>query len=90
MNKKHWFQVTKYGWGWKPIHPAGWAVFIFYALLNVTLFVAIDETSHSASDTLFEFALYFLATTALLYSICIMKSARRSKLSASPQQEDSL
>ncbi len=74
--KKLWFKRKKYGLGWTFGTWESFAVFGLYVLMNVYLFRIIDARSHSASDTLINFAPRFLALTAVLYLICWWKGEK--------------
>jgi hypothetical protein len=65
--------------GIKPIHPAGWLVYISGAALLVWDFRAIDQTSRSASDTMFNF---FPHVAGVFLLVALIIRARRSN----PQQ----
>lgn len=52
-----WFK--KFGWIYIPVHSMGLLVTFVGLLTDMMFFVAIDRNSHSASDTLSEFFVYF-------------------------------
>ena len=76
METKLWFKAKGYGWGWTPASWEGWLVLAAYAALLVRIFWDIDRVSHSASDTLIDFAPRFLLVTAVLYWICWVKGEK--------------
>jgi hypothetical protein len=46
------------GFFYLPVHPVGWLITLFAIALCVWFFLAVDRTSHSASDTLLRFFVY--------------------------------
>lgn len=52
-----WFK--KIGWAYLPTHIIGIAITIACIVLNIIFFISIDRHSHSASDTLTTFFVYF-------------------------------
>ncbi len=76
--KKFWFKAKRYGLGWYPASLAGWLVLFFYVAANVSLFILVDQHSHSDSDTLIRFAPRFLVFTALLYVVCYFTGEKLS------------
>lgn len=68
-----WFKSKLYGWGWMPVRWQGWAVVGVYLLAIIKIFLAIDATSHSNSDTLIAFSLPFIILTTILIVICYVK-----------------
>ena len=52
-----WFK--KLGWVYVPVHAMGLLVTFICIALNIMFFVAIDRNSHSVSDTLIQFFVYF-------------------------------
>ena len=59
----------KTGWFYWPCSISGWIIFIIYAAVAVQFFIAIDRNSHSASDTLIQFFVYFMALSTLYWWI---------------------
>lgn len=59
----------KTGWLYLPSSILGWVVFLVYVAVNVQFFIAIDRNSHSASDTLIHFFVYFMALSTLYFWI---------------------
>ena len=53
-----WFR--REGLFFKPIAFMGWLLFVAGIIFSVYVFIAIDQKSHSASDTLMNFAFNFL------------------------------
>jgi len=68
--RKLWFKRKCFGWGWTPASIEGWIVTFAYCAALIFIFMRIDGTSHSASDTLYGVFLPFLALTVLLIIIC--------------------
>lgn len=46
-----------------PVHLAGWLLSLAALALDSWFFIAIDRNSHSVSDTLIRFFIYFTAVT---------------------------
>ena len=57
MFKKLWFK--KAGFTYLPVHFIGWMITLFAICISIWFFIAIDRNSHSASDTLINFFVYF-------------------------------
>ncbi len=55
-----WFK--KLGWLYVPVHAMGLLVTAVFVIMNVVFFIAIDRESHSVSDTLLRFFVYFTCT----------------------------
>ena len=55
--KSIWFK--KAGWFYVPVHAMGLLVTLGAIILNIWFFIALDRNSHSASDTLIHFFVYF-------------------------------
>ena len=66
----YWFKRKLYGWGWTPVRWQGWLTLLIYIIFIVLIFSRIDENSHSASDTLINFALPFIILSTILIYIC--------------------
>ncbi len=69
MKRPLWFKRKVYGWGWTPSTWQGWAILGIYTGAVITIFRDIDETSHSASDTLINLFLPVLGMTLALIAI---------------------
>lgn len=52
-----WFK--KFGWIYIPVHFMGLIISLGSIVVAVWFFLAIDKNSHSASDTLINFFVYF-------------------------------
>ena len=52
-----WFK--KFGWLYMPIHFIGWIITLTSVGTAIWFFMAIDKHSHSVSDTLINFFVYF-------------------------------
>src|SRR3989338_1082292 len=74
--KKLWFKRKKYGWGWTFGTWESVVVMFLYVTTNIFIFLAVDNRSHSSSDTLINFAPRFLMLTAVLYLICWWKGEK--------------
>lgn len=70
LKKKYWFVRKTYGWGWTPASIEGWAVLILYLVCVILPFVAVDQRSHSGSDTLYGWSPYVLIATIALIAVC--------------------
>jgi len=55
-----WFR--RWGWVYRPVHPAGFAVLLVAAAFLANVFYHIDQHAHSASDTLYGFYVYAAPT----------------------------
>jgi hypothetical protein len=60
--------------GFKPIHPLGWAVYVVAVAVLVWDFRAIDQTSRSASDTVYNF---FPHAAGMFLLVALIIRARR-------------
>jgi hypothetical protein len=70
MRQVLWFKNKSYGWGWTPCTWQGWLILAAFIGYNVKTFMDIDALSHSGSDTLIAFTMYFIGSAALLVVIC--------------------
>ena len=61
-----WFRKTANGLCWKPISWQGWAVTVVWAFANGWYLRKVDGTSHSISDTLLGYAVFFIVSTLVL------------------------
>ncbi|MDQ3244962.1 MAG: hypothetical protein M3P22_01255 [bacterium] len=75
-NKKLWFKAKEYGWGWTPVSWEGWVVILIYLIIMIGAFRYFDQNSHSASDTLINFALPYVLGTIILFFICYKKGEK--------------
>jgi Na+/glutamate symporter len=62
--KSNWF--SRYGWFYLPTSVVGGIVCLLAAIFCVTVFIAVDRHSHSASDTLYGIFPYFACTFLLV------------------------
>ena len=62
--KASWFRQV--GWFYVPISSAGFALSVAAALFCLTVFIAIDRRSHSATDTLYGVFPFFASTFLLM------------------------
>ncbi|MDO8590644.1 MAG: L-threonylcarbamoyladenylate synthase [bacterium] len=76
LMKKLWFKRKSYGWGWTLGTWESWLVMFLYVAANVLALIAFDVRSHSGSDTLINFAPWFLILTAILYLVCWWKGEK--------------
>ena len=74
--RRLWFKNKSYGWGWVPCSWEGWIILVAYVMYNVAVFRHMDGLSHSGSDTLMAWDLYFLGSTAILVALCYAKGER--------------
>jgi hypothetical protein len=65
--KTNWFK--KVGWIYIPTSAIGSVITIFTVAFCITVFVAIDRNSHSASDTLYGIFPYFVSAFVILFWI---------------------
>lgn len=75
-NKYVWFKAKHFGWGWYPSSWEGWLVMLVWIGLNLKVFLQIDKSSHSSSDTLIAFSLPFIISTIILIAICYKKGEK--------------
>ena len=61
---RNWFK--RFGWFYLPISVPGAIVFLAAAIFCVTVFIAVDRHSHSASDTLYGIFPFFACTFLML------------------------
>ncbi len=62
--KANWF--TRLGWFYVPVSARGAVLCLLAAAFCVTVFIAVDRHSHSASDTLYGVFPFFACTFLLL------------------------
>jgi hypothetical protein len=73
--RRRWFRE----WGWVYL-PASWQGFVLVVLsiiFSAQVFLAIDRTSHSVSDTLYGVFPYFVCCWGITYWIASKTSSRR-------------
>lgn len=75
MTNKHWFK-SRHWTCWHPISWQGWFVTALYVALVIFLFLKIDVSSNSVSDTLLRMAIPFVIVSALFVIICKVKTKR--------------
>ena len=71
MEKKYWFG-SKYGFGWYPINLKGILVFASYFAFLIYVFLKIDSTSRSVSETIIGFLPFLFGATIILLFICYL------------------
>ncbi len=69
--RRYWFVRKTYGWGWTPATIEGWVALILYMVCVILPFVAVDQKSHSGSDTLYGWFPYFLIATVAFIALCM-------------------
>jgi hypothetical protein len=62
--KTNWFK--RIGWFYIPVSVPGAVAWLLGALFCVTVFMAVDRHSHSASDTLYGVFPFFICTFLML------------------------
>ncbi len=62
--KSYWFK--RFGWFYLPTSVPGALAWLLAALFCLTVFLAVDRHSHSASDTLYGVFPFFVCTFLLL------------------------
>jgi len=67
-----WFKKRKFLY--KPAHWVSWLLSTTLVLYCVWIFITIDVRSHSASDTLYGVAPYFLAAFFFWWAIAVLTS----------------
>lgn len=74
---KPWFIQKKYGYGWGlPARWQGWVVVVLYFVFILYLFVRIDTSSHSVSDTLLNFIPWVIVASVVLFFIARITSGK--------------
>jgi drug/metabolite transporter (DMT)-like permease len=64
---RRWF--VSWGWVFRPVRWPGFVVVLLAAIFCVQVFLAVDRTSHSVSDTLYGVFPFFVPCLMLLYWI---------------------
>lgn len=72
-----WFRKSKNGMYWMPVAWQGWLLKGVWFLSNIWYFRQINSVSHSLSDTLLNFALYFIVSTLALVLIIRNRCGRK-------------
>ena len=62
-----WFKKT--GWIYLPISFMGVVITLIHIIFCITVFIAVDNHSHSISDTLYGFFPFFISAATLLFWI---------------------
>ena len=62
--KTNWFK--RFGWFYLPVSASGALVVLLALLFCLTVFIAVDRHSHSASDTLYGVFPFFVCTFLLV------------------------
>jgi hypothetical protein len=73
--KANWFR--KYGWIYIPVSAIGVIILLLVIAFCITVFIAIDRNSHSASDTLYGIFPYFVSAFTILFWIAANTSKDR-------------
>lgn len=71
--KMNWFK--KAGWIYLPTSVIGTILFLSALVFCVTVFIAIDRSSHSNSDTLYSIFPHFVSAFSILFWIASNTSA---------------
>ncbi len=66
----YWFRAKSFGWGWTPATWQGWATLAVYMFAVVTMFLSVDERSHSISDTFMTILAPCIVATLIFMAIC--------------------
>ncbi len=74
-----WFK--QYGIIFIPSSLMGWLTALMAVVYSIYKFIDIDSRSHSASDTLINFAFYLLITGAIYSAIAFVTSRKNGKAS---------
>jgi hypothetical protein len=61
---RNWFK--RFGWFYLPVSVPGAIILLAAAIFCVTVFIAVDRHSHSASDTLYRIFPFFACTFLML------------------------
>ncbi len=67
---KYWFKAKRYGYGWYPATWQGWVVLGAAIIAMASVFVGIDQHSHSVSDTLIGIVIPESVIMGFLILIC--------------------
>ncbi len=58
--KQTWFKRTR--WFYTPVHPLGFIVTILAIVFMVPIVIAVDRTTHSVTDELYDIFIYATCT----------------------------
>ena len=72
---RRWF--TRWGWVHRPVSWQGWLLAFMVLAFCVQVFVAVDRSSHSVSDTLYGIFPYFVPALMLLEWVASNTSGQR-------------
>jgi uncharacterized membrane protein len=70
--KTLWFKAKRYGYGWYPATWQGWVVLAAAIAAMTSVFVGIDQHSHSVSDTLIGIVIPEAVILGFLLLICVL------------------
>ncbi len=75
--RQYWFEPKRFGIvaGYYPVTRAGWIVTLVTIIVLATIFVAVDQHSHSVSDTLIGIVLPWLVVL-LIFDIISFRTGR--------------
>lgn len=71
--KNYWFAAKKYGWGWYPVTPEGWAVLITYFVVVFANYFRIDANTKTTAETLGSWIPETFILSFFLIYICLKK-----------------
>lgn len=77
--KTYWFTARKYGWGWAPATPEGWAVIGTYVVVNVINFFRIQGQTQTMAETLSSWVPETFIISFFLIYICLKKGENPNK-----------
>lgn len=83
----YWFRRKLFGWGWTPARVPGWIATFAYAAVLVYIFVRVDRSSHSASDTLLEIFIPFVVVTLIFIALALWKGERPGWMWGFPRED---
>ena len=73
--KMIWFK--KFGWVYIPTSVIGFIICLCIVFFCITVFIAVDRHSHSASDTLYGIFPYFVSVFTILFWIASNTSVHK-------------
>lgn len=85
---KYWFKRKLYGWGWTPANWKGWMATLVFIAVLVLDFNRIDSTSHSDSDTLYNFIPQAFVFVIIFLFICYKTGEKPKWMWGLPKKDD--
>ena len=76
MDKKYWFRVKWFGWGWYPCSWEGWAIIVMFVFALISNVIFINNNVNSNSDFLIQFVPQAYILTVFLIIICYAKGEK--------------